>query len=201
MIAALRGQVLSCSNNQVVLDVSGVGYQVFVTAQTARQMNPGDVVQFFTALVVREDSMTIFGFQDPLELDVFDTLRSVSGVGPKSALAILATLSVAQVQDAVATENDQAFKSVSGIGPKTAKLIVVALAGKFSGSTAIAAQTGAPGALTNVIAALEGLGWSERQAIDAVKTVSAQLGSAATTDAVLKNALALLGASKSVTGS
>lgn len=202
MISALRGQVLTCSNQQVVVDVSGVGYQVFVTAATANHLSVGDSVFFHTTLVVREDSMTIFGFTDESELVLFDLLRSVSGVGPKSALSILSTLSVGQVKDAVSTENDSAFKAVSGIGPKTAKLIVVALGGKLGSVTSLgsATETASPD-LTAVISALQGLGWPERQAIEAVKIAAAQIGGNPSADAVLRFALASLGAGKSVSGS
>jgi len=132
-------------------------------------------------------------------------LRSVTGVGPKSALAILAQLSADQIRVAVQTENDAAFKAVSGIGPKTAKLISVTLAGKLKGVIGAAAVAGATQSatadLTNIITALQGLGWSERQAADAVREVANSVGASATTDVILKAALARLGNSKSVSGS
>ncbi len=88
-----------------------------------------------TALVVREDDLSLYGFAEADELAVFDLLRGVSGVGPKSAMGVLAAMSPAELAQAVSLEDDGAFRRVSGIGPKTAKLIVVSLAGKLGMAT------------------------------------------------------------------
>ena len=168
MIASLTGEVLSSSNGQVVLDVSGVGYQINSTQAIAGSLTAGQSVRFHTSLVVREDALTIFGFLDANQLEVFELLRSVNGVGPKSALAILAELSVDQIAQAVTQEADQVFKAVSGIGAKTAKLIVITLTGKLA--------SGAAGQLSPsseaAVAGLIGLGWSERQARQAAAKVA-----------------------------
>ena len=199
MIASLRGTIVSNATGQIVIDVAGVGYLVNVTGNTAAKLTLDKEVQLFTAMVVREDAMTLFGFASALEQELFDALRSVTGVGPKSALMILAALTPSEIASAVATENDSAFKSVSGIGPKTAKLITVTLAGKLShlvvaaGSEAVAAS----GSFEDVAAALAGLGWSEKLASDSVREATKQLGSTATRDSVLKAALAILGSAKS----
>ena len=168
MIASLTGEVLSSSNGQVVLDVSGVGYLIHSTPYVVGSVGPGKSVRFFTSLVVREDALTLFGFLDADQLEVFELLRSVNGVGPKSALAILGELSVDQIAQAVSSEADQVFKAVSGIGVKTAKLIVLTLAGKMAG--------GPVGNLSPsseiAVAGLIGLGWSERQSREAVASVA-----------------------------
>lgn len=205
MIASLSGTVLALNQQQAVIDVSGVGYQVYLTPQTSLKLRLGESARLHTALIVREDAFTLFGFSSVEELEMFDLLRSVTGVGPKSALGVLAAMSADQVRTAVLSEDDGAFKRVSGIGPKTAKLITVTLAGKLNGiassSTAGTASQGKPAVdLGSLIAALQGLGWNERQASDAVRAVSAELGAAATADALLKASLAKLGASKSVSG-
>lgn len=203
MISSLSGLVQRIGNGFVVVDVSGVGYQVFVTAGTAHALHSGDSVLLHTALIVREDAFTLFGFQDMGELELFDLLRSVTGVGPKSALAILSQLSGGAIRDAVLSENDATFRSVSGIGPKTAKLITVTLAGKLAGIPQAGTQAtiSAPKAdLSNIVLALQGLGWNERQAGDAVREAAESLGATATADLVLKAALARLGNSKSVLG-
>ena len=171
MIASLTGTVLSSSNGQVVIDVQGVGYLVHSTAQTASSISQGENFSFHTSLVVREDAWTIFGFETKQELEVFELLRSVNGVGPKSALSILNQLSVEQIAQAVAQDSDESFKAVSGIGTKTAKLITLTLAGKFVSST--------PGSSTSsgsesTVSALVGLGWSERQARDALQQFDAK---------------------------
>ena len=204
MISSLTGLVQRTGPGFLVLDVSGVGYQVFITAQASQSLQAGDAVTMQTALIVREDAFVLFGFETVEELELFDLLRSVTGVGPKSAMAILSQLSVGAIRDAVLSENDSTFKAVSGIGPKTAKLITVTLAGKLVGlagaATAAATKSAPKVDLANVIQALQGLGWSEKQAAEAVRDAAEALGATATADALLRTALARLGNSKSVSG-
>jgi holliday junction DNA helicase RuvA len=171
VIASLTGLVLSCSNGQIVLDVQGVGYLVNVTAQTAGSISEGNSISFHTSLVVREDNWTLFGFETRQELEVFELLRSVNGVGPRTALSILSQLSVEQISQAVSDDSDESFKAVSGIGSKTAKLITLTLAGKLagSGSSSNTAKTS-----ESAVGALVGLGWSERQAREALQEVGTQ---------------------------
>lgn len=197
MIASLNGTVVSLESGNAVIEVSGVGYLVQLTSSTALQLRVNSPAFLFTSFVVREDGFTLFGFATVAEQRVFDLLRSVSGVGPKSALAILGELSVDQIVDAVAAENDAVFKAVSGIGPKTAKLISVTLAGKLGATSASAGKTIAND-LSFVINALTGLGWNERSASEAASQASKQLEAGASVNELLKNALSRLGASKSV---
>ncbi|AZS43802.1 Holliday junction branch migration protein RuvA [Microbacterium oleivorans] len=197
MISSLRGRVLHLEPDSVVIDVHGVGYAVAVTAQHARQLHLGDEVFVHTAMIVREDAMSLFGFEERSELDVFGQLLSVSGVGPKSALGVLSALSVDQIATAVADEDDAPFRRVSGIGPKTAKLIVVQLAGKLIAPTRAASGAPLPQGLgAQVAAALVALGWSERVAVDTAETVLADAPAGATVPALLKLALAQLGPSR-----
>ena len=168
MIASLTGMVLSSSNGQVVIDVAGVGYLVHTTSSTVGSVSEGARASFHTSLVVREDAFTLFGFVSKSELEVFELLRSVNGVGPKSALSILNQMSVEQIAQAVAEESDAAFKAVSGIGAKTAKLITLTLSGKMSAPSSRGAPSNQSETAVN---ALVGLGWSERQARDAVHEV------------------------------
>ena len=114
MIASLTGTVQGVTSTHLVLDVNGVGYAVSVTPAMSTSALVGSALMLHTALIVREDAFSLFGFETLQELELFDLLRSVTGVGPKSALAILANLGVEQVRLAVATENDSVFKSVSG---------------------------------------------------------------------------------------
>jgi len=168
VIASLTGIVLSSSNGQIVIDVAGVGYLVHATTSTVGSVSEGRNITFHTSLVVREDAFTLFGFVSKSELDVFELLRSVNGVGPKSALSILNQMSVEQIAQAVAEESDAAFKAVSGVGAKTAKLITLTLSGKMSPPL----SQGAPSSQSEkAVNALVGLGWSERQARDAVHEV------------------------------
>jgi Holliday junction DNA helicase RuvA len=197
VIASLNGRVLALESSSVVIDVAGVGYLVQITPSTSSTLAVDHNAFLFTAMIVREDGFTLFGFTTVAEQKLFDLLRSVSGVGPKSALAILGELSVDQVVDAVAQENDAAFKAVTGIGPKTAKLISVTLAGKL-GNSAARAKSSTTGDLSVVVSALTGLGWNERSALDAASRASDSLGATASTNNLLKAALAQLGSSKSI---
>lgn len=166
MISSLRGTIQSVSLNNLVIDVQGVGYAVQVTPDLALSVSAGSEVFLHTAFIVREDAFSIFGFETIEELETFDLLRSVSGVGPKSALSVIHQLGVEQLQLAVANEDDAAFKKVSGIGPKTAKLLVVSLAGKIK---AVAAGQ-ATSSSDEIVAALVGLGYQAKVAADAVKS-------------------------------
>ncbi|MCK6080705.1 Holliday junction branch migration protein RuvA [Microbacterium sp. EYE_5] len=194
MISSLRGRVVHLEPESIVLDVHGVGYAVAVTSQHARRLHLGDEVFVHTSLIVREDAMSLFGFESRSELDVFGHLLSVSGVGPKSALGVLSSLTVDQIAGAVAGEDDAPFRRVSGIGPKTAKLIVVQLAGKLTApATAATASVPPAGLGDQVVAALVALGWSERIATEAAAAVVDDAPAGATVPALLKLALAQLG--------
>lgn len=205
MISSLHGTVLSTGvpstgADHVVIDVGGVGFFVFVPGDVAHTAKAGEQLRLHTNLIVREDALTLYGFAEPLELEVFTQLLSVTGVGPKSALGVLGHLTVDQIATAVADDDDAPFRRVSGIGPKTAKLIVVQLAGKLQ-PPATAAERGAPAgdAIVNqVAAALVGLGWSEKVANEAAAETAeaASESDRASVPALLRQALAALGPAK-----
>lgn len=199
MISSVRGTVLSALGSTAVIEVGGVGLSITVTPAHALTLRVGSEAMLRTALVVREDDLSLYGFETAEELDVFDLLRGVSGVGPKSAMGVLGTLTPHEIATAVSSENDAAFRAVSGIGPKTAKLIVVSLTGKLiatvpagSPSTSSARTTVAE----DVTIALVGLGWPERVAAHAVDQVLADAvdSDRASVPALLRQALAALGA-------
>jgi len=200
MISSLRGSVLHADAESAIIDVGGVGFSVAVPAALARALLVGDEVFVHTHLVVREDAFSLFGFAQRDELDTFTLLLGVSGVGPKSALGVLSALSVDQIAEAVAAEDDAPFRRVSGIGPKTAKLIVVQLAGKLHAAPrAATGSTAAPTAIAaQVVAALVALGWSERVSTETVHEVmsDASASDRAAVPALLKLALAQLGPSR-----
>lgn len=171
MISSVRGTVLTVAGTVAVVEVGGIGLGIQVTPQHGLTLRIGQETMLHTALIVREDDLSLFGFATPEELTVFDLLRGVSGVGPKSALGVLATLSPVQIAQAVAAEDDAPFRKVSGIGPKTAKLIAVSLAGKLivPAGTASAPTVSAHGTIAgSVVGALVGLGWNEKVAAQAV---------------------------------
>lgn len=197
MISSVRGTVIAVATTTAVIEVGGVGLSVGVTPQQALALRTGTEAMLHTALIVREDDLSLFGFATREELAVFDLLRGVTGVGPRSALGVLGAMSPGEVASAVATENDGAFRKVTGIGPKTAKLIVLSLAGKMQAFVTSASPTRTPATSIgdNVLIALVGLGWSERVAAQAVDEALADAPDAVrdSVPALLRIALTRLG--------
>lgn len=172
MISSLRGTVLQASDGVAVIDVGGVGYAVQVTPDHARSLHLGDEATVHTSMVVRQESIALFGFPAREHLGVFEALIGVSGVGPKSALGVLAELTPDEIALAVASDDDSAFRRVSGIGPKTAKLIVVSLTGKlFAPAKPVQTVSQIPRSdvSDSVVIALVGLGWAEKTATEVVR--------------------------------
>ncbi|MFD2794701.1 Holliday junction branch migration protein RuvA [Promicromonospora vindobonensis] len=205
MIASLTGTVAHVSLDRAVVDVGGVGYLVHATPTTLAGLRVGETAGVATSMVVREDSMTLYGFGDPDERDVFEVVQTVSGVGPRLALAMLAVHTPDALRRAVAGEDLAALTRVPGIGKKGAQRIVLELGDRLglpSGAPVADVSAGpALGAAADhserVVEALAGLGWPAKQADDAVAKVLAEAG----TDAVaadevagtLRSALRLLG--------
>ena len=155
-------------------------------------MRVGQDVTLNTSLIVREDSLTLFGFESLVELETFDLLLSVSGIGPRMALAILSALTVDEVAQAVNAQDDRKFTLVSGIGPKTAKMIVVSLTGKFSGAGQrdLVPKNVDDQTLHDVISALVGLGVDERNANSLVQE-ALEVSPDTSRDVLLKTALSI----------
>jgi holliday junction DNA helicase RuvA len=200
VIASIRGTLLRRTGNDLIIDVSGIGYRVTVADRLALGVREGEDVVVHTAYIPREDQVSLYGFDTPEELDMFDLLRSVTGVGPKSAMAVLSQLSAEQIYDAIAQEDDSAFRSVSGIGPKTAKLIVLSLQGSFERKPVRASASISSGSTTDdivrhsVVQALVGLGWSERVAKDGVqRALEADSDAPVEANTLLRQALTILG--------
>jgi holliday junction DNA helicase RuvA len=195
MIASLRGTVLEALGSTLVVDVHGVGYAVTVTPDHALSVRSGEEVLVHTAMIVREDDMSLFGFQDRERLAVFDLLRGVTGVGPKSAMGVLAVLTPEEIAAAIANDDDAVFRRVSGIGPKTAKLIVVTLTGKLVAIPTVAPSTRRAAAArgADVLIALVGLGYQERAAQAALDEVLAERPEERQTAVLLRATLAQLG--------
>ncbi len=190
--------MLAISGTHAVIEVGGVGLAVQVTPRHGLTLRVGSEATVRTALIVREDDLSLYGFAEADELAVFDHLRSVTGVGPKSAMGVLAVLTPSEIARAVTLEDDAVFRKVSGIGPKTAKLIVVSLAGKLvvthSSESVVKA---APSVSESVLVALVGLGWNERAAMQAVDDAIAEASETErdVVPALLRRALANLGGS------
>jgi Holliday junction DNA helicase RuvA len=190
MIASLRGTVASVALDAVVLDVAGVGYLVRCTPATIAGLRLGSEAQVFTTLVVREDSMTVYGFASADERDMFELVQTASGIGPKVALAMLSVHQPDALRSAIAQSDLAALTTVPGIGRKGAERIVVELKDRVGLATG-AAPTGAPAWREQVHEALLGLGWGARDAESAVDSVAANVpdGEAPDVSALLRDAL------------
>ena len=175
MIAFVRGPVAAIGLDSCVIEVGGVGLQLHCHPGTLAGLRPGEQTTVFTSMVVREDSLTLYGFADDDERTLFELLQTASGVGPRLAQAILAVLSPDQVRLAVATEDLAALVTVPGIGKKGAQRIVLELKDRI-GAPSRAPSGRAPVAVreewrAQVHAGLVGLGWSAKDAEGAVTAV------------------------------
>lgn len=189
MIAHLRGTVATVTLNAAVLDIGGVGYHVMCTPSTVAGLRLGQEVTLWTSLVVREDSLTVYGFADAEERDMFELVQTASGVGPKIAQAMLAVLPPERLRSAIASSDHATLTKVPGIGRKGAERIVVELkdrVGKIVSSTAPAAA--APWR-DQVHEALVGLGWSAKDADAAIDRVADGVGDDPDISTVLRDAL------------
>ena len=199
MIASLRGVVADIAGPEVVVEVQGIGYLVTVPDRSALRFSVGEELHLHTAMVVRDDHVAIFGFETREELGLFGLLRSVNGVGPKMALAVLGQMTPGAIHDAVLTENDAAFRAVSGVGAKTAKLIVLSLQGAFDHLPTTAGEAPVVADISevvkaSVVQALVGLGWSEKVARGGVEQVlEAASGEPVDASTLLREALSILG--------
>lgn len=168
MISFLRGTVAHVGLSTAVIDLNGAGMSVNATPQTLSRLRAGQEGQLFTSLIVREDSLTLFGFASDDEREVFDVLLSVSGVGPRLALAVLAVHEPEAIRVAAHSGDSKTFTKVPGIGPKVAGRIVLELAGKLvphGTSGAASVPTAAEASWKpQVVAAMTSLGWSEKDA-------------------------------------
>ena len=133
MISQLHGIVLEASPSQVVIDVSGIGFELGISGITAAQLPAlGDEVRLYTRMQVREDACTLFGFTTAEERAMFDRLVAVSGVGPRLALAVLSTFTTSQLYSIVMAEDDKNMATVPGVGKKTAKRLILELKSVFA---------------------------------------------------------------------
>jgi Holliday junction DNA helicase RuvA len=187
MIASVRGVVLSAGLDSAVIEVGGVGLRLHTTTGTAASLRPGAEARLATTLVVREESLTLYGFADEDERAIFNQVQTVSGVGPRLALAMLAIHAPDGLRRAIGGGDLAALTKIPGIGKKGAERIILELRDKVSvpsGATSAEARRPAVDqAAGQVHDALVGLGWSSRQADDAVEAVSPQTGNGSVANA------------------
>jgi Holliday junction DNA helicase RuvA len=160
MIATLRGEVTQVEENAVVVEVSGVGMRIFVPSPLRDKLRVGEMVLLYTHLVVRQDALSLYGFETVAERGLFNMLIGVDGVGPKVALSVLSTLTIDSVQRAVFNEQEEILHRVPGVGKKTAQKIILYLHDRLkpvSGLENVAAMSDTD---SQVLAALTALGYS-----------------------------------------
>ncbi len=174
MITHLTGMITAVGATWAEIDLSGFGVRVLCTPQTAMSLRQGSAATLATSLVVREDSLTLFGFSEPGERDVFELVQTASGVGPKLALAILSSLNPHDLRVAISNGNVAALTKVPGVGPKGAQRLIIDLKDKI-GAVAVAEQAAAadePVWREQVRSGLIGLGWSPKDAEAACDNVA-----------------------------
>ena len=171
MIAHLHGAVEWVGKDSLVVNVGNIGLRVYVPTMTREAASVGKIVDLFTHLHIRENDWTLFGFTSQAELEIFELLLGVSGIGAKTALAVLGATSPEQLRSAIAHEQAEVLTRVPGIGPKTAKSIVFHLKDKMGIATRGAEIAYLSDADTEVIAALTGLGYSVVEAQTALASL------------------------------
>ena len=171
MIASLQGQVIQIGEDNLVVEVGGIGYLVYVTEFLVQSQRRGEAVSLLTHLVVREDSLTLFGFQEQEEVSLFRELIKVNGVGPRLALETLSTHNPDVIKRAVLNKQVEIFAQVSGIGKKTAQKILLTLEDRISFTDAMVISPETAGINAEVQQALVTLGYSVLEAQAALQTL------------------------------
>ena len=178
MISLLSGTVRSIHSDRLVVEVGGFGLSVLVTPVTATQVSLGSQIQLFTSLVVREDSLTLFGFVNEESRSLFELVQTVSGIGPKVALSILSALTPEDLSRAIAQEDIGAIEKVPGIGRKGAQRMILELKGKLSDLSHAQLYKGhQPAWREQLSSALVSLGFSPKESDNAISAVVTDLQS------------------------
>jgi Holliday junction DNA helicase RuvA len=187
MIAHIEGKVLYASDKYAIVSTSGVGYKLFLSIDNLSKCKPGEDIVFFVYTAVRENAIDLYGFADIAEMNFFELLLTISGIGPKSAMSVMNVTSVETLSEAIATGDTAYLTKVSGIGKKTAERIVIELKDKV-----VRKESYNAGALRNESDALEvlkSLGYREAESRDVLRTIDSSLS----TSQRVKEALKLLG--------
>ena len=199
MIAYVRGKVLATTEETMIVDVNGLGYEVYCSSGAFAKATVGETVELHTYLQVKEDGITLFGFESVKEKELFLKLISVSGVGPKLGISVLSGMSGEDFATAIATADAKRLAGVKGLGKKTAEKIILELHGKISAGEIMQASGDAPSTRTkqaaekltpfeeDALIALQGLGFTRTESLQAVKKAKEQ--GAATTEDIIMRAL------------
>ena len=193
MIASLEGTVAAIALDSLVVEVGGVGYRVFTAPSVLASAAPGTRLKLFTHHVVREDAQQLFGFKTVEELGFFGLLLTVTGVGPKVALAIAGSRPTAELQLAIMQQDQAVLVSIPGIGKKLAERVIFELKEKVAAAgAAFIAVGGQPVAESDVIGALQALGYSLPEAREAARIGLGSAGAGSSLEERVKAALRVL---------
>ena len=199
MIAYIRGRVLAVTNETAILDVNGIGYEIYCSGGAFRKITVGEVAELYTYLQVKEDGITLFGFESQREKELFLKVTSVSGVGPKLGISVLTGMSADELATAIATADVKRLSAAKGMGKKTAEKIVLELHGKISAAEVMSASQDAfttklqesakpiSAQDDEAVSALMGLGFTKNESIQAVQR--AKDNGAKTTEEIIRKAL------------
>jgi len=172
MIATLRGELAQIEETAIVVEVGGVGMRVFVPAPLRTKLKTGEAIFLFTHLIVREDALTLYGFESQADRDLFNILLGVDGVGPRVALSVLSTMTLDAVQRAVFADEPDLLSRVPGVGKKTAQKMALHLKDKLKPIDALKQVAAMSDADAEVLAALTALGYSVVEAQTAIQSIS-----------------------------
>jgi Holliday junction DNA helicase RuvA len=171
MIATLRGEIAQIEETALIVEMGGVGMRVFVPAPLRTKLKVGEAAFLFTHLAVREDALTLYGFESQADRDLFNMLLGVDGVGPKVALSVLSTMTLDAVQRAVFADEPEVLSRVPGVGKKTAQKIALHLKDKLKPIDALKQVAAMSDADSEVLAALTSLGYSVVEAQAAIQSI------------------------------
>ena len=171
MIATLRGEITQIEDNAIVVETGGIGLRVFVTAPLRTRMQVGEATMLYTHLVVREDDWKLFGFETKADRDLFVLLLGTDGVGPRTALAVMSSVTLDVIQRAVFGEDPDLLGRVPGVGKKTAQKIVLYLHDRLKPTDTLKAVAAMSDADSEVLAALTALGYSVVEAQTAIQSI------------------------------
>jgi Holliday junction DNA helicase RuvA len=171
MIATLHGQISHIEDNALIIEVGGVGLRVFVPAPLRTRSKAGEVIFLFTHLQVREDALTLYGFESQADRDLFNTLLGVDGVGPKVALSVLSSMTLDAIQRAIFADEGELLSKVPGVGKKTAQKMALHLKDKLKPTDALSKLGSLADYDSEVLAALTALGYSVVEAQSAIQSL------------------------------
>lgn len=171
MIATLRGEISQIEDNAIIMEVGGVGLRVFVPAPLRIKSKAGEMLFMFTHLQVREDALTLYGFESQADRDLFNTLLGVDGVGPKVALSVLSTMTLDAIQRAIFADEGELLSNVPGVGKKTAQKMALHLKDKLKPTDVLSRLGSLADYDSEVLAALTALGYSVVEAQSAIQSL------------------------------